>query len=211
VAQFAIVVTGLSMMVTPLCAGCGQWLGQVLQRNETREHMPQEVGSKPTDHVVIGGFGRVGQTLARLLDTERVPYVALDTNAGLVAEKRKDNPNVYLGDAGRGELLGLVGADRARMFVVTVNEPKAAERMVAAARKINPDAPVFARAADPAHAIRLLRLGAVDVIPEAVEASLELGERVLEALGVPADAAERRVDAVRAEELGRLTAELNKP
>ena len=88
---------------------------------------------------------------------------------------------------------------------MTVNSPRAAERMVAAARKERPDAPVFARARDPAHASRLLKLGAVEVTPETVEASLQLGARVLEGLGVSDDAIARRLDDMRDEELGRIS------
>ena len=88
---------------------------------------------------------------------------------------------------------------------MTVNSPRAAERMVAAARKERPDAPVFARARDPAHASRLLKLGAVEVTPEAVEASLQLGARVLEGLGVSDDAVARRLDDMRDQELARIS------
>jgi CPA2 family monovalent cation:H+ antiporter-2 len=77
--------------------------------------------------------------------------------------------------------------------------------MVAAVRKQRPDAPVFARAIDAAHAARLLGLGAVGVIPEAVEASLQLGGRLLEGLGLADDAVARRLDALREQELARLT------
>jgi CPA2 family monovalent cation:H+ antiporter-2 len=153
---------------------------------------------------VIGGFGRVGQTIARLLEEESVPYVALDTHAALVAQASKAGRSTYFGDAGRPEMLERVGARRARAFVVTPNAPEAVERMIVAARKLQPDALVFARASDPQHAARLLALGAVDVIPEAVEASLQLGGRVLEALDVPEDAVMQRLARVREEELRKL-------
>jgi CPA2 family monovalent cation:H+ antiporter-2 len=78
--------------------------------------------------------------------------------------------------------------------------------MAAAARQQQPDALLFARAIDAEHAIRLLRLGAIDVIPEAVEASLQLGGRLLEALGVSDEAVLRRLDELREHELARLVA-----
>jgi K+:H+ antiporter len=77
--------------------------------------------------------------------------------------------------------------------------------MVATAHKERPDAPLISRARDPAHALRLLELGAVAVTPEVVEASLQLGARVLERLGVPDDAITRRLDDMRGEELGRIS------
>ena len=78
--------------------------------------------------------------------------------------------------------------------------------MAAAARAQRPDAMVFARAIDADHAVRLLGLGAIDVIPEAVEASLQLGGRLLEGLGVSDDAVARRLDELREQELARLKA-----
>jgi CPA2 family monovalent cation:H+ antiporter-2 len=208
VAQFATVVVGLSMLVTPVTAILGRRLGHRLQQQEFSEHTPSASGRAFADHVVIGGYGRFGQTLGRMLAAEGVDFVALDTNGELVADRRKTDKHIYLGDASRPELLKHLGASRARAFVVTVNAPKAAERMVAAARRINADAPVFARAADPSHAVRMLRLGAVGVTPEAVEASLQLGARLLESLGLPDEAVERCVELARADELSRLTAEV---
>ena len=91
-AQIAAVVAGLSMMVTPLCAMCAQRLGARLQQGELRHHVPGDSEAELADHVVIGGFGRVGQTLARLLDAENVPYVAFDTDGELVSEVAQDDP-----------------------------------------------------------------------------------------------------------------------
>ena len=168
--------------------------------------MPTADQAEHTDHVIIGGYGRVGQVIGRLLKAENVPFVALDTNGELASEGAKRGEAVFFGDAARREFLRRAGAAGARAFVVTVNSPRAAERMVAAAREERPDAPVFARARDPAHASRLLKLGAVEVTPEAVEASLQLGARVLEGLGVSDDAIARRLDAMREEELARISA-----
>jgi monovalent cation:H+ antiporter-2, CPA2 family len=205
-AQLATAVACISMMVTPFCAVLARWLGQRMQGAEQARHAPIGELEELQDHVVIGGYGRVGQMIARLLADENVPHVALDTNGQLVTECRRRGHACYFGDAGRPELLARVGAARARAFVVTVNAPQAAERMVAAARQQRSDALVFARAADPDHAVRLLRLGAVDVIPEAFEASLQLGGRLLEGLGVSEEAVTRRLDELREQELARLKA-----
>jgi CPA2 family monovalent cation:H+ antiporter-2 len=209
-AQLATAVVGISMMVTPLCAVGGRWLGPRLQHLDHRHHMPAESASELRDHVVIGGYGRVGQTVARLLAAENVPFIALDINGELVAEWRKRGHSCFFGDAGRPELLARVGAAEALAFVVTVNARQSAERMVAAARKGRPDAPVFARALDVDHAVRLLELGAVDVIPEAVEASLQLGGRLLESLGLSEEAVTLRLEELREEERARLETRLER-
>ena len=85
--QAAAAVVGISMMLTPLLAIGARALAGRIQRIEHRDHMPSgESGPTSPDHVIIGGYGRVGQVIARLLQAENVPYVALDTNGELVSE-----------------------------------------------------------------------------------------------------------------------------
>jgi CPA2 family monovalent cation:H+ antiporter-2 len=201
----AVAVVGLSMLVTPLAALAARALAARLEAAEYGRNVPGPELAELDNHVVIGGFGRVGYLIAQALEGENVPYVALDANGERVARMRLEHQPVFFGDAGRLELLDKVGALRARAFVVTVNNAGAAERMVAAARTIRPDALVFARAADAAHAARLMDLGAVEVIPETVEASLQLAARLLEGLDMPEDAVSQRVADMRAAEMGRLT------
>jgi CPA2 family monovalent cation:H+ antiporter-2 len=201
----AVAVVALSMMATPLAGLLGRALAERLKDADNGHHAPGPEMEEFDGHVVIGGFGRVGQLIARALEAEEFPYVAVDVDGDLVGRLRRERKSVYFGDATRPELLGKVGGSRARGFVVTVNNRKAAERMVAAARKINPDTPVFARAIDPAHAARLVKLGAVSVIPETVEASLQLAARLLEGLDVPEDTISQRLAAMRAAEANRAT------
>jgi len=200
----AVVVVGLSMLLTPLVAIAARAIALRLDVIDHGEHAPGPELAELDNHVVIGGFGRVGRLIARTLEAENVPYVGLDSNGELVGRMRIERRPVFFGDAGRPELLTQIGAQRARAFVVTVNNSLAAERMVAAAKQINPRAVVFARASDPQHAERLMALGAVSVIPETVEASLQLAARLLEGLDLPEEAISQRVAAMRAAELGRL-------
>jgi CPA2 family monovalent cation:H+ antiporter-2 len=142
--------------------------------------------SELQNHVVIAGFGRVGRTIAAVLAAENIDFVALDADGALVTRERKRGNPIHLGDASREESLERVGAAQARAFVITLDEPVAAERMVAVCSQRWPQVPIFARAKDPAHASKLASLGAV-VVPEAVEASLQLAGRVLEKLDLPED------------------------
>jgi CPA2 family monovalent cation:H+ antiporter-2 len=203
-ASLLIAVIGLTMMVTPLLALLARRVARRLERVEHAHHALNLEHLELEDHVVIGGFGRVGETVAKLLESENVPYVALDSDAAQVAQHRKAGRPVYFGDAARRELLERAGARRARAFVVTVNAPDAAERMAKAIIELRPDAPLFARVKDSAHAARLAALGSVEVVPEAVEASLQLGARVLEGLGLPDDVVVQRVSRAREEEFSRL-------
>ena len=203
-ATSAIATVGLSMMLTPLLAVLARRIAKRLEPLDHAAHAPDAEAAALEDHVVIGGFGRVGQTIGAMLEREEVPFIALDLNGTLVTEQRKLGRMVYFGDASRREMLERAGAARARAFVVTLDAPGAAEHMVDAILALRQDAAVFARAKDTAHAARLAGLGAVGVIPEAVEASLQLAGRLLECLELPKDAVEKRLAAAREEELGKL-------
>lgn len=203
-AQGAIAVVGLSMMVTPLLAVAARKLSARLEAADHAAHAPGGDGVDFDDHVVIGGFGRVGQTIARALEAENIAYVALDTDGELVRRLRARGHPVYFGSAARLELLERIGGRRARAFVVTINSAVAAEHMVEAARRIRPTALVFARAVDAPHALRMVALGAVGVVPETVESSLQLAARVLEGLDFHEDAVSASVAKLRAAELDRL-------
>jgi CPA2 family monovalent cation:H+ antiporter-2 len=205
-ATAAVAVAGLSMMVTPLLAYAARQIAQRMTPPNTDAPEPGPDTDEFDQHVVIGGFGRVGQTIAALLEREHVSYIALDADPMCVAAQRRAGRAVYFGDAGRAEILARAGAARARAFVVTLDTPNAAERMVKAARMLRPDVPVLARAKDATHAARLLQLGAVDPIPEAIEASLQLAGRLLEALDVPEDAVAQSLATARTDALGSLAA-----
>ncbi|MEJ8574278.1 cation:proton antiporter [Microbaculum marinum] len=205
--QFLIVVVSLTMAMTPLLARMSRTVGRRLETVENDAITPGREPLALDGHVVIGGFGRVGRTIARVLEAENVPYVALDQDARLVGQERKAGRLIYFGDAGREEILDRAGADRARAFIVTVDSPHNAELMVRAACRRRPNAPVYARARDADHARALRRLGAEAVVPEAVEGSLQLAGRVLAGLGYPDDAVSRRVEQEREQELLKLEAE----
>jgi CPA2 family monovalent cation:H+ antiporter-2 len=197
IATSAVAVAGLSMMVTPALAKVARALAERLEPMEHTQHSPGADMAEVRDHVVIGGFGRVGQTVAKVLDSENVPWIAFDTNGALVTEHRDKNRPVYFGDASRHEILHHAGYRKARAFIVTLGSAEATERMVTEIIKLRPKACVLARAKDSEHAVRLTKLGAADAIPEAVEASLQLAGRLLENLDFPEDVADRRIADIR--------------
>ena len=146
------------------------------------------------------GYGRVGQLLGSILDEQEVPHIAIDNDALLVARFRQQGANIYFGDANRTELLRRLGIEEASALVVTMDDAELAERVVDVAHRSWPRLPIFCRARDPDHAARLLHRGATKVIPEAMEATLQLGEAVLQGAGIPEDAARQLVE-MRREEL----------
>jgi CPA2 family monovalent cation:H+ antiporter-2 len=202
--ELAVTVAALSMLATPLVAALGRSIAlRIAQRKDGRDHGVAEA-PEMSDHVVIGGFGRVGEMIARLLEAEDIPYVALDLDADRVAEQRQGGRHVYYGDASRAEILDKVGGRNARAFVVTTDAPDAAELMVKAVRTAWPEARVHARAIDSDHANRLAGWGASDVVPEALEGSLQLAGRVLAGAGIPEDVVEARLAMQRDAEIRRL-------
>jgi len=183
--QVAVLVS-LSMLVTPFLAWLGQRLGKHLQAKANSDGMPHETRTDELhSHIIIAGFGRVGRGLARILDQQQQRYIAYDLDAEAVAMARARSLPVYFGDASRLEILERAHFRSATSLVVTTDQHAAADRIVRSVRKAAPSLPIFARARDPAHAQRLLADGATVVVPEALEASLQLAAHVLSGLGLP--------------------------
>lgn len=180
-AQTLIAVVVLSMTLTTPLDEIGRRLGGFAEGR--RAERPRLQTSDKDGAVIIGGYGRVGQTIAQVLDAESVPWMALDADPALVARARSNGTPVFFGDATRKEVLLRAGANRAPAFVVTLDNAQLAERMVRAIHDEWPDTPLMARAKDWKHADHLRRLGVDDVIPEAVEGSLQLAAHVLQGLG----------------------------
>lgn len=195
-------IAGLSMLLTPLMAHLGRLLSSWVQRGDGSEAV-EETYPDLDGHVVIAGFGRVGRTIARVLDAEDADIVALERNPVVVARERKAGRKVYLGDAARAEILSHAGAAGASMFIVTVDDAKDAAAMVAAVRAMRADAPILARARDAEHARELYEAGADFVIPDAVEAGLQLAGRALSEFGYPSEVLKDRIAAERSVEYQR--------
>ncbi|MCB1479250.1 MAG: cation:proton antiporter [Tepidamorphaceae bacterium] len=203
-AQFCILVASLTMLMTPLVARLGKLAADRLASETADGVQVQDAHADLEDHVIVGGFGRVGKIVAQVLETENIPYIALDRNAHSVNRERQAGHNVYFGDSGREDILLKTGAPKARAFIVTLDDPDAAERMVRAARKLCPNSIVIARAKDAIHARKLKDLEIDGVVPEAVEGSLRLAGRLLEGLGFPDEAVAKVMSTIRDMEDRRL-------
>ena len=204
-AQFMLIVTGLSMMVTPFAATLARRLAIASEGHAgAEEQIGEAEGDGLEGHVAIVGYGRVGQSLALMLDRQEIVHVAVDNDPSVLAEARRRGNRVVFADARQPLVLARLGLGRAAALVVTMDDPIPAERIVEVARKRWPFLQIYVRARDAAHASRLLACGATDVIPETIEASLQLGEVVLAGCGVPEAAARRIIDLQRASERDRI-------
>ena len=195
-ATMVAAIAGLSMLLTPALAAIGRKLATRSEEGVGQTELPSDLVDLE-GHVIIAGFGRVGRTMARVLETENVTMIALDMNAEKVAKGREEGWPVFYGDAGRAEFLERAGAARADMFVVTVDDAQKASDMVRAARNLRPDALIIARGRDRRHAVELAAAGASHVTLETAEAALQLAGRALEDLGLSADIVRDRLAAER--------------
>ncbi|MBB3212725.1 CPA2 family monovalent cation:H+ antiporter-2 [Herbaspirillum sp. Sphag1AN] len=150
-------------------------------------------------HVIIAGFGRSGQSLAKLLDEEGIPYHALEMDPELVQETRNAGANVSYGDAARRESLVAAGIHRASALVVTYASTPSALKVLYHANELVPSLPVIVRSHDDTDLDKLLAAGATEVVPEALEGSLMLASHALVMLGVPLRRVVHRVQTARDE------------
>ena len=153
-------------------------------------------------HVVILGYGRNGQRLARLLESENVRYVALDLDPDRVREAARAGDAVVFADCSRREALVAAGIARAAAAVITFADAAAATRVLAHAHALNPSLPVIVRAHEERDIERLTAAGASEVVPEAFESGLMLALHTLVWVGVPLNRVMRRMRRVRDSQYG---------
>ncbi|MGN6390360.1 MAG: monovalent cation:proton antiporter-2 (CPA2) family protein [Burkholderiaceae bacterium] len=199
----------LSMLVAPfilaksdaivLKLSANEWMVQslALTRIASRTMSAQK-------HVLVAGFGRSGQNLARLLEDEGIPYQALDLDPERVREAQAAGANVSYGDASRRESLVAAGIHRAAALVVTYADTRSALRVLHFAHELAPALPVIVRSYDDTDLDKLQGAGATEVVPEAIEGSLMLASHALIMLGVPLRRVVHRIQQARGERYASL-------
>ncbi|HEX8233946.1 MAG TPA: cation:proton antiporter [Caulobacteraceae bacterium] len=185
-AQALSVSVTLTMFAIPALAWLGRRLDAGAQRRRLQGYAPPDVAPEPAPGcVLIVGYGRVGQVVGEMLSRHDKPWCAIDSDARAVEAGRARGVNVFYGEASRPELLERCGLLAAPAVVLTMDAPEVAEAVTATVRRLRPDVGLVARARDARHARRLYELGATNVVPETVEASLQLSEALLVDIGVP--------------------------
>lgn len=150
-------------------------------------------------HVIVCGYGQIGQHLSRLLTEEGIGYVALDLDPEHVSEAVAAGERVVYGDAARRESLMAAGVMRAAAVVVAYADPASATRVLAQVRDLNPGLPVIVRTRDDAELDHLIAAGAAEVVPETLESGLMLASHALIMVGVPVQRVVRRIRSIRAQ------------
>lgn len=195
-ADLLVLAVTCSMLLSPLLLILDQrWIGPWLSRGATADFD----AIPPQEHrVVIAGFGRFGQIVARILRGKGIPFTALEISQSQVDFVRRFGNRIFYGDAARPELLRAAQLDKAEVLVIAVDDVEASARIAEYAMHHYPNLKVFARARNRQHAFRLLDLGVPYVIRETFVSSLEMAEQVLEWLGVAPAEARRSVALFRA-------------
>ncbi|KAL8554311.1 hypothetical protein ACS0TY_002482 [Phlomoides rotata] len=198
-------VVGISMAMTPWLAAGGQFIASRFELHDVRSLLPAESETDDLqDHIIICGFGRVGQIIAQLLSERLIPFVALDVRSDRVAFGRSLDFPVYFGDAGSREVLHKIGAERASAAVVTLDSPGANYRTVWALSKSFPKVKTFVRAHDVDHGLNLEKAGATAVVPETLEPSLQLAAAVLAQAKLPTSEIAATINEFRSRHLSEL-------
>ncbi|KAG6427129.1 hypothetical protein SASPL_111369 [Salvia splendens] len=199
-------VVGISMAMTPWLAAGGQLIASRFELHDVRNLLPDESETDDLqDHIIICGFGRVGQIIAQLLSERLIPFVALDVRSDRVAVGRALDLPVYFGDAGSREVLHKVGAERACAAAITLDSPGANYRTVWALSKYFPNVKTFVRAHDVDHGLNLEKAGATAVVPETLEPSLQLAAAVLAQAKLPMSEIVTTINEFRSRHLSELT------
>lgn len=195
-----LAATFCSMVVTPSLLRAAPHIAARLHRKPNEEAKLEEISALSAGvqgHVVICGYGRVGQSIGRFLRNAHQPYIALDNDPVRVREAAVNESSVHYGDSHRGELLVAVGLERASLLVIAVDKADTALQVLKEARRINPTVPILVRTRDDSQRTELTAAGASEVVPELLESSLMLASHALIMLGFPEQQVQDRADQVR--------------
>ncbi|MGD8709819.1 MAG: monovalent cation:proton antiporter-2 (CPA2) family protein [Ectothiorhodospiraceae bacterium] len=181
--ELLVVAVTLSMALTPAVVLAQD---RIAAARRPREERPFDTVEDTEHQVVIAGFGRFGQIVGRLLRAQGIPFTALEASPAQVDFVRRYGNRIHYGDAARLDLLRAARVDKARLFLLTVDDPDTSVRVAETVKRHFPRVRLLARARNRQHAHRLMELGAEKVVRETFYSSLKLGESALSCLGLEA-------------------------
>ncbi|HEV2333306.1 MAG TPA: cation:proton antiporter [Gammaproteobacteria bacterium] len=202
-AEFGLAVIVVSMLAGPLLIRYNRRLAaRLFPESEVEDHdlLQHDIGRHQLhleDHVVIIGYGRVGQNVARFLEPEGFEFVALDLDPVRVRHAREAGDPVYYGDGTNRDVLRAAGVERARVVVISYFKVSTALKIIEHVKKLRPDIPILVRTRDDSELEKLQEAGATEIIPETLESSLMLASHLLHVLHVPMTRILRKIQEVR--------------
>jgi monovalent cation:H+ antiporter-2, CPA2 family len=201
--QPLLVAMVLSMVLSPVILNNNKRVARFLLSEhapvrtavEREEAATQRIAAR--EHVILCGFGRVGQNVARVLEAQGFEYIALDLDPARIRAARQAGDPVLFGDSADEQMLATAGLDSASAVVISFSDPATALAILHSVRRLRPQVPVLVRTADDARIGELTAAGATDVVPETFEASLMLVSHVLMLLHVPVPRVLRALGEIR--------------
>ena len=201
--QPLVVSIVLSMVLSPLILNNNKRVARFLLRerapsptaSEREDSATKEIAQR--EHVILCGFGRVGQNVARVLESQGFEYIALDLDPVRIRAARQAGDPVMFGDSADEEMLAKSGVATASVVVISFSDPATSIGILHSVRRLRPDLPVLVRTQDDARLKELQDAGATDVVPETFEASLMLVSHVLMLLRVPVSRVLRTLGDIR--------------
>ena len=203
-ADLLSVVVTLSMVATPILLGLDRVVTSRLLRPAAVPLTAFDAPPERDGHVVIAGFGRIGQVVSRVLRAKRIPFTALDISPEQIDLVKKFGAEAFYGDASRPDILEAAKTGDARAFVLAIDDVEASMRTAETVRERYPHVPIYARARNRLHAHRLLDLGVTEVHRETFHTALHMTRRVLTGLGRPEREIEHAVATFRDHDERRL-------
>jgi monovalent cation:H+ antiporter-2, CPA2 family len=208
--QPLLAATVLSMVLSPFIIRNNRRITRALlgesgpPHSEALREQRATLAVAERDHVVICGFGRVGQNIARVLEKVGFEYIALDLDPYRIRLGRQAGDPVMYGDAGEGKVLENVGVAHASVVVVTFANPEVALRILRSVRALRPDVPILVRTQDDTKLAQLQAAGATEVVPETFEASLMLLSHLLLLMKLPVPRVIRTINDIRSDRYSML-------
>ncbi|MGD8998966.1 MAG: cation:proton antiporter [Granulosicoccaceae bacterium] len=195
---YAIGIISVTMLITPLLDRLGERIERRARAKET-SHEALQISAEHAQKkkVIIAGYGRVGHTVAMLLQTSDVPFVAIDADPARVKQAHNDGVPVFYGDISDPEILTSAGVEQAMLVVLTIDNSDMAERAVTHIRTLSPNVKIISRARDLEACGRLLEAGVTHAYPEALESSMRLGGLALQILNIPSENVDMLLQGVR--------------
>jgi len=197
-----LVAIVLSMVLSPFILNNNKSVARFLLREKGPPRTSQREDAATIEiahreHVILCGFGRVGQNIARVLESQGFEYIALDLDPARIAAARQAGDPVIFGDSADESLLQKIGLETASAVVISFSDPATSLGILHSVRRLRPDVPILVRTADDVRIKELQDAGATDVVPETFEASLMLVSHVLMLLHVPVSRVVRTVNEIR--------------
>jgi len=205
VASFFLSIIVISMAATPfLVSNSEKIANRMLARRQIKQESVEELQNPEATenrhhHVILCGYGRVGQTIARFLQQENIPCIAVDDDPIRVQRARAAGEHVHYGSARKMKVLKHLGLMEANLVVISFDDHNAAKQMIHEIRQERESMPILVRTRDDAHLVELQEAGATEVIPETLEASLMLVSHVMVALGLSGRKVFQSIEQVRKE------------